>query len=76
MWSVAELEDQLGSHLENPPDIDACLSIIVREISSITYQTTGYYNFTPCVDGWHGVPCCERDDLVSVAIEKRIAPGD
>src|SRR3954468_16398781 len=59
--------------LENPPDIDASLTIGVGETTSIAHQAAGSCELAGLVDGWHGVLPGQCGQPFALAIEERIS---
>src|SRR5215831_15100979 len=62
----------LGS-LENFSGVDADLSICIGKNGSIAHQATGHWKISPLIHRRYGVAGGEGGDMISSAVEKRLA---
>src|SRR5262245_2073900 len=62
--------------LQNPAGVDTDLTVGVGKIGSVTNETTSHSEFALHVNRGHCMSRCQRDDLIALADEERIAGDD
>src|SRR5262245_1559062 len=59
--------------LEDLADVSASLAIGIRKVGSVAHQTAGCGEVPQIMDRGNRMACCERDEWIASAYEKRIS---
>src|SRR5262249_43427617 len=76
---LGRLNDRKVAHLaslEDARNIGAGLSVAVREACAVAHQATVPHECLLLVDGWEGMLCSQRHDVVAAAVEEWIGAYD